>query len=784
MTGNRQTLAAGVRGSYERKIFSQLVLLVSVPLLILGGLSAISYYKEEKTRNDLVLEQASQNVGTQVENILNNLRSYYLSAMRNDEILWMERESMPYSKYIQLKQAQEILRGGTYLDDYVASYEFINLRHGWVLDNNGMYALNRTKNYDEVMGFLREQDASYRSVAWVNRTDRPAVENSARTMLLSGQLLVIKHSSAMNGTNSILVVRLNMDAIRAITDEWQSLGYEISILDVDGSPVCSTHAGLAGALSQNPPDPGVERYNLPGNWSRYRVAAHRTVRNGMTYYAAYDTSKDLLVSTGTMLIALFVLALTVAMLAFCRWSSAFLYRPLRELLDGVNQAFGKPQSGQDEFAYLSSGVNRLEKSRNDLQELVVLQRRQLKDQFLLHMVHSEISPEAIDSAMQEYRMTPCDCYQLMALDVNAETGATGPEREALALTVAQRLRERLAGEPFIDAVPISYELVMLVGGDDEAEVRRKCNRLSGQVTGLIREEFGHDSVVGVSLPIHSLSHVRTAYNEAMEALHSLPQDPGGQESGVVFYTAADMNYVKNGYDVLLEHEIRDAIIACNRRECRRLLECFLEKMESKKIGGYERQFYLQRLVTAILSAADNAGISVNRVLSGSREGVFDTIGKIYNNDKMLEFLYQEVAVPVMDLLAASRQDSSSELVKNVIALIKQTRGDITLNECAEQLNYHPSYIWKVLKAERDTNFTDLVNAEKLEMAKEMLLTTDLTVAEVAENLHYANVQNFIRFFNRAMGMTPGKYRREHQVAAAGRTSAQGKRQATGAKHEQ
>ena len=155
MTGNRQTLAAGVRGSYERKIFSQLVLLVSVPLLILGGLSAISYYKEEKTRNDLVLEQASQNVGTQVENILNNLRSYYLSAMRNDEILWMERESMPYSKYIQLKQAQEILRGGTYLDDYVASYEFINLRHGWVLDNNGMYALNRTKNYDEVMGFLR-----------------------------------------------------------------------------------------------------------------------------------------------------------------------------------------------------------------------------------------------------------------------------------------------------------------------------------------------------------------------------------------------------------------------------------------------------------------------------------------------------------------------------------------------------------------------------------------------------------------------------------------------------
>ena len=119
----------------------------------------------------------------------------------------------------------------------------------------------------------------------------------------------------------------------------------------------------------------------------------------------------------------------------------------------------------------------------------------------------------------------------------------------------------------------------------------------------------------------------------------------------------------------------------------------------------------------------------------------------------------------MDLLTSFRRDTSSELVKNVIALIKQTGGDLTLNECAEQLNYHPSYIWKVLKAERDTNFTDLVNTQKLEMAKEMLLTTDMTVAQVAETLHYSNVQNFIRFFSREVGMPPGKYKKEHQPSA-------------------
>ena len=154
-----------------------------------------------------------------------------------------------------------------------------------------------------------------------------------------------------------------------------------------------------------------------------------------------------------------------------------------------------------------------------------------------------------------------------------------------------------------------------------------------------------------------------------------------------------------------------------------------------------------------------------RVAIGEEFGIApgkNTIGKIYTADQMQNFLMDEVAVPVMDLLTEFRQSSSSELVKNVLALIKQTRGDITLNECADRLNYNPSYIWKVLRTEKDTSFSDLANNEKLEMAKELLLTSDMTVVQIAETLNYSNVQNFIRFFSKKVGMTPGKYRKDYQ----------------------
>ena len=59
-------------------------------------------------------------------------------------------------------------------------------------------------------------------------------------------------------------------------------------------------------------------------------------------------------------------------------------------------------------------------------------------------------------------------------------------------------------------------------------------------------------------------------------------------------------------------------------------------------------------------------------------------------------------------------------------------------------------------------FTDLVNLEKLETAKELLLNTELSIAEISEQLSYANTQNFIRFFSKYVDSTPGKYRKEHK----------------------
>lgn len=116
----------------------------------------------------------------------------------------------------------------------------------------------------------------------------------------------------------------------------------------------------------------------------------------------------------------------------------------------------------------------------------------------------------------------------------------------------------------------------------------------------------------------------------------------------------------------------------------------------------------------------------------------------------------------MEALNDYRQLNSCDIAKQVTAMIKTSSGNITLNECADALSYHPNYISRVLKREKGMSFTDMVNEEKLKIAKYMLLTTQDPIAEISARLNYNNVQNFIRFFKTQVGITPLAFRKEHR----------------------
>lgn len=87
---NRQTAKEKQRSRYETLIFTRLVLLVAVPLLIVGLLCGILYYRSEPARGRAKLGEVAGNASMRMTSVFDGLRSYYLAALRNSSFTWME----------------------------------------------------------------------------------------------------------------------------------------------------------------------------------------------------------------------------------------------------------------------------------------------------------------------------------------------------------------------------------------------------------------------------------------------------------------------------------------------------------------------------------------------------------------------------------------------------------------------------------------------------------------------------------------------------------------------
>ena len=78
---------------------------------------------------------------------------------------------------------------------------------------------------------------------------------------------------------------------------------------------------------------------------------------------------------------------------------------------------------------------------------------------------------------------------------------------------------------------------------------------------------------------------------------------------------------------------------------------------------------------------------------------------------------------------------------------------------AEKVHKNPSYISKVFKNEFDCNFSSYVTDRRLEKSKELLADPLVKVYEIAEELGWADVSNFIKVFKKKFGISPDEYRK-------------------------
>ncbi len=169
----------------------------------------------------------------------------------------------------------------------------------------------------------------------------------------------------------------------------------------------------------------------------------------------------------------------------------------------------------------------------------------------------------------------------------------------------------------------------------------------------------------------------------------------------------------------------------------------------------------------ILSAYDE----FSYVQGALKLGAVDYLLKPVRPAKLLELLAQLCA----DLRAEAERAVGAALsaeavgpaappqdpVQQALDYIRQNhqRPDISLNAVAEAVSLSPSHLAHLLRERTGMSYIQQLTATRIEAARRLLRTTNLTVSAVGEAVGYQNATNFYRLFQRETGMTPAEFRR-------------------------
>ncbi len=86
---------------------------------------------------------------------------------------------------------------------------------------------------------------------------------------------------------------------------------------------------------------------------------------------------------------------------------------------------------------------------------------------------------------------------------------------------------------------------------------------------------------------------------------------------------------------------------------------------------------------------------------------------------------------------------------------------ITVQELANRLNINASYLSRLFKKEVGTSISDYILSKKIETARNMLIYSTYSSAEIATILAFPSQSYFTEVFRKKSGLTPVKYRAEH-----------------------
>lgn len=699
----------------------------------------------------------------QIDERFENLAQYYLSVVSDDETMWVLEHNIKFSDYNHYNPVMEKLANNTLFGDYISGYALVNFRTKWVLNSKGIYKLEETVNAEELKEMFRQEEGVPYKNYWcyndteelTNKIDR----NYRLTIETAGINFVMRLPITSSKVYAMLVVNVDMNAwknwMNQLLDECES----VVVVDSDGNLIYTSDERLSEYCATLQESDSIEM-----GGAVYTVTGRTSDVLGWKYYVCRNLEEERFL--GARFPIPFLLLLGVLIVAMLMVFSYLIYRPVGSLVRNISN--DKQKWKGNELQFLAGEFETAMGDKKLLQEVVNANRKKLQELFELRMIRGEISgDEEWKEYVNDFELRSWKYFATAVIVLNLseeEENQSSVSEDAICLKLVEEMPETLEKMAWIAPVYNACTIFAIFAEDDENRLLEQIKEFYFGMQEYAMAATGYHVLMGVSGNHTDYRHVRAAYRESINALTN--NGVGEAETAEKpenlrdchFYLAS---YTLNGqqYDSSYEKDIRNGIKAVDKEACYCTTDEFMSHLAKLQADQTEKMIYILQYVNAILLTAMDARLNLEQIFPDGIRKVYFELMEVPELERERRYIKRYIIDPILEERNVLLEKRSYSMMEEIEELLSESKGNITLTECAEALHVHPTYIWKILKTEKGKSFAEYLEEYKLEQAKKLLLNTNMSVAEIAAELNYTNAQNFIRFFSKCTGVTPGKFRK-------------------------
>ena len=140
---------------------------------------------------------------------------------------------------------------------------------------------------------------------------------------------------------------------------------------------------------------------------------------------------------------------------------------------------------------------------------------------------------------------------------------------------------------------------------------------------------------------------------------------------------------------------------------------------------------------------------------------------LQREQEMNRIVRMEKLVDVKLMETAQEEKTYSAQVREALQFVDSHLGEaITMREVAEHIHTNASYFSVLFKEQTGLTFSDYLTRRRIQRAKELLTNTQLSIADIAEQVGYQTAKYFVKVFRSHENLSPSQYRQSNKDSSA------------------